>query len=197
MPSQSRPQRCSSKANGRLGSLDGMRGIAAVGVSLIFHARLIYDSGSDPFAGVPLFGWLQHHGWSLVDLFFTLSGFVFAHCYLKGWRMRPDVTASDFIVARIARLWPLHIVTLAFVAVILQGRSDTTLENIALSAIFAQVLIENPTSVLNGPAWSLSVEAICYGVFAIAAFAGGRWFQSIALAAVFVGVGAVWLFGTW
>jgi len=197
MPSHNQTQAHSSGAAGRLASLDGLRGIAAVGVSLIFHARMIYNAGSDPFAGVPLIGWLQTYGWSLVDLFFTLSGFVFAHCYLQGSHMRAGVTAGDFLAARIARLWPLHLVTLAFIAVLLHAMPSTNAVNIALSAVFAHVFIEDPTHVLNGPAWSLSVEAICYFVFALAAFAGGRWLSIIAVASICFGVGAIWIFGTW
>ncbi|WP_338242364.1 acyltransferase family protein [Aurantiacibacter hainanensis] len=187
----------SRHTTGRLASLDGLRGIAAVVVGLIFHARMIYDPGSDPFARVLPIGWFQVYGWSLVDLFFTLSGFIFAHCYLEGARMRSTVTAGDFLVARIARLWPLHLATLAYVAFVSRGWPETTVENIALSAMFAHVFLENSTDVLNGPAWSLSVEAICYAVFALAAFAGGRWLQGITIAAILAGVISIWVFGVW
>ncbi len=184
-------------ASGRLSTLDGLRGIAAVIVGLIFHARILYGANSDPFAGVPGLAWFQDYGWALVDLFFVLSGFVFAHCYLEGSKLRPDVTVRGFMVARIARLWPLHVATLAFAVLVLREMPSTTAENIALSAVFAHVFIDNPTEVLNGPAWSLSVEAICYLLFVLAALLGGRWLWITTFAAITLGIASIAMFGVW
>jgi peptidoglycan/LPS O-acetylase OafA/YrhL len=191
------PLQGSTGAGARLDSLDGLRGIAALIVGLIFHARSLIDSTFNPFADVPPLRWFQLYGWSMVDLFFVISGFIFARCYLDGWRMRPGVSIASFAIARIARLWPLHLATLAFVAVMLQSWPSTTAENILLSAFFAHVLIDNPTAVLNGPAWSLSVEAICYVLFAAAAFAGSRWLQAMTLAGILIGASCIALVDVW
>ncbi len=179
----------------RLASLDGLRGIAACALAFVFHARLILTSSTNPFAGVPGLDWLQLYGWAMVDLFFVLSGFVFAHCYLDGWRMRRGVSGPSFVVARLARLWPLHLVTLAFAALLLRELDSTTPANIVISALFGQVFLEEPTNTLNGPAWSLSVEMICYGIFACAAFAGGRWLRATCIIALAVGIASIAVYG--
>jgi len=181
----------------RLGQLDGLRGLAACAVGLLFHARVMYGDAPNPLAGVPVAGWLQIHGWAFVDLFFVLSGFVFAHTYLAGWQLRPGMTARQFWLARIARLWPLHLVMLAFTVLLLRSEPSTNPANVLLSALMLQVLVDNPTEVLNGPAWSLSVEMFAYGLFLLAALTRPALFKAVALAAIVWGAWDIWTHGVW
>ena len=52
------------------------------------------------------------HGWLFVDFFFVLSGFVLAHAY--GERLRSgQVDGFRFMLLRIGRIYPLHLVLLA------------------------------------------------------------------------------------
>lgn len=149
-----------------LPQLDALRGIAAMGV-LIFHMRYIYSLGINPLDGIPMMRWIQHQGWMLVDLFFVLSGFVFAHCHLSNGLMREGMTLKKFAWARIARLWPLHIAMLLFAALVMRDDPTTNWENFILSAAMLHALIGE--TALNSPAWSISVEMGCYGLFALAA----------------------------
>lgn len=82
----------------RLTRLDALRGLAAMGV-------VVYHMASWPHLHPVLiwpFHWLFGWGWTLVDLFFVLSGYVFAHVYgapqqlavparwqISGWRGWP------------------------------------------------------------------------------------------------------------
>lgn len=170
--------------------LDGLRGVAALGV-MIFHLRLIYTQ-ANPLEDLAVFHWLQSRGWMLVDLFFVLSGFVFAHAYLESGKMRKSTTLRQFTWARIARLWPLHLTMLAFAAFVLRNESSTTLENIALSGAMLHLLIEQD-NVLNAPAWSISVEVICYALFALGAIYGRNSLSWLAPLAIAVGC---WMIGT-
>lgn len=57
-----------------------------------------------------------HYGYLAVDLFFCLSGFIFAHLYgaaIETGRVR----AREFAVLRFSRLYPLHFVTLLIICV--------------------------------------------------------------------------------
>ncbi|MFX5945263.1 hypothetical protein ABTE62_19415, partial [Acinetobacter baumannii] len=57
--------------------------------------------------------WFYDYGHVAVQYFWAVSGFVFAHVYLA------DPTAHDrFWLARVARLWPLHLLTLVLVALL-------------------------------------------------------------------------------
>lgn len=181
----------------RLLRLDGLRGVAACIVSFLFHARMLFGSVQNPFDGVPGFGWFQQWGWSAVDLFFVLSGFVFAHCYLDDWRLRAGTTISSFALSRFARLWPLHAVVLGFTVVILHQLPQTNLSNVLASLAMLQVFLADPTQTLNGPAWSLSVEVLCYGLFILAAAAGARVLQASAAVAILIGAGCIFAFGVW
>lgn len=181
----------------RIGQLDGLRGLAACAVGLLFHARLLYGDATNPFAGLAPIEWFQQYGWAFVDLFFVLSGFVFAHTYLTGWQLRPGMTARQFWLARIARLWPLHLVLLAFTVLLLRGEPSTTPVNVLLSALMLQVLVDNPTEVLNGPAWSLSVEMFAYGLFVLAAMTRPALFKTVTLAAIAWGAWDIWNNGVW
>lgn len=187
----------SATSGTRIAPLDGLRGLAACAVGLLFHARVLYGDAPNPFAGFAVIEWFQQYGWAFVDLFFVLSGFVFAHCYLAGWQLRPGVSARDFAVARIARLWPLHIALLAFTVLLLRADPDTTASNVLLSALMLQVLAENPTDLLNGPAWSLSVEMFAYALFLLAALSRPALFKAVAAGAVAWGAWDIAVHGVW
>lgn len=188
----------STRAPGvRIAPLDGLRGLAACAVGLLFHARVLYGDAPNPFAGLAVIEWFQLYGWAFVDLFFVLSGFVFAHCYLAGWQLRPDVTARDFMVARIARLWPLHIALLAFTVLLLRADPETSPGNVLLSALMLQVLADSPTDLLNGPAWSLSVEMFAYALFLVAALTRPALFKAVAAGAVGWGIWDIAVHGVW
>ena len=79
-------------------ALDGLRGVAAVGV-------VVYHVGT--YAGAPA---LLPHGYTAVDFFFMLSGFVLAHAY--SGRL-PAMAFGEFVRARLTRLLPLSVLGLA------------------------------------------------------------------------------------
>ena len=54
-------------------------------------------------------------GYLAVDMFFMLSGFVMTHVYYRAFSERIVLHYRGFLVARIARLYPLHIFMLLFV----------------------------------------------------------------------------------
>lgn len=72
-----------AEAPARLTRLDGLRGIAACVVAFAYHPRSLF--APELFTGHgALLAWLSHWGWAFVDLFFLLSGYIFAHVYLAG-----------------------------------------------------------------------------------------------------------------
>lgn len=87
----------------RVATLDFFRFIAAVGVMLYHFA--VYDSeGSILYLGT-------RHFELFVDFFFILSGFVIAYTYGEKIFCLSDVLR--FLQRRLARVYPLHIATLA------------------------------------------------------------------------------------
>ena len=173
----------------RLARLDGLRGLAAMGVAL--HHTGYFHQGAALFAALGaggLAGWISVSGWSLVDLFFVLSGYVFAHVYGAPGQLRAPGAMADFWVARFARLWPLHVVILALVALFAWGGVNTLGRLLLHLTMLQGLAIGQPLS-FNLAAWSISVEIMAYGVFAIGAWAGDRALLWISVLAV---VGSAW-----
>jgi peptidoglycan/LPS O-acetylase OafA/YrhL len=97
-----------------------------------------------------------------VDFFLVLSGFILAHRYLYG---RP-VDFKKFLAARLARLYPLHLLTLfgfALVYLIRFRSLPDYIDGTAYTFVANLFLVQNvglTTSELtwNAPSWSISVE---------------------------------------
>lgn len=150
---------------GRLTSLDGLRGVAAVAV-VIFHM-------TD--------GQLPAHGYLAVDLFFMLSGFVLAGAFED--RLRAGLTFLSFMRERLARLYPLYA---AGLAIGLAGALRSTPAGHVLPEWAENMCFGAAGGFgLDAPLWSLVME-VAVG----ALFAGGLWrFGNRALAALVVGAG--------
>lgn len=114
--------------------------------------------------------WLFDNGHVAVQYFWAVSGFVFAHVYLADSGAR-----GRFWLARVARLWPLHLLTLVLVAglqAIYNGVNGTEfiyhhqdLKHFLLSLGLAHYWGWQADQSFNGPSWSLSTEILAYAAF--------------------------------
>ncbi len=160
--------------------IDALRGAAAI-VIVVFHYHHFYlaDAGGRalipptetfPYSSFlkPLFEPIASRA---VELFWLISGFVFAHVYL-----RRRTSAWEFSFARLARLYPLHLVTLLYVAGIQaismasQGHWQIYDNNDARHFVLQLFMASNWISwseglSFNGPIWSVSLEIVVYGLF--------------------------------
>ena len=157
--------------------LDLSRLLAAVAV-LFWHYQHFYVApGWEDFhvnrAREPLYPWLAFfydHGADAVQYFWAVSGFVFAHVYLADPRAR-----GRFWLARVARLWPLHLLTLGLVAamqaMVLARWGDYYIyewndaRHFVLSLFLAHYWGFQDNQSFNGPSWSLSTEIVAYAAF--------------------------------
>ncbi len=163
----------------RLYSLDVLRGIAALVIVLVhWHFFLGVDATvpfrmeDQPFYNV--FGIFYNYGWLAVDLFFSLSGFVFYWLYADAIASR-KVSGFSFFVMRFSRLYPLHFATFLFVLIAQVFIHEETgkvfaFENVDFHYAIMNVFMVNSwlfnnAQSFNGPAWSLSVEVLLYILF--------------------------------
>ncbi|WP_296674709.1 acyltransferase [Novosphingobium sp.] len=180
----------------RLAGLDALRGVAACVVAFGFHAQYLFAPGTfAPGWGGPVISWLQTLGWTAVDLFFVLSGYVFAHVYLRGADLASRDGQGAFWIARIARLYPLHLALLLVCACLFGSEPDNTVAALAAHLVFAQALVAPVGHTFDGPTWSLSVEMLCYAVFALAAARGAKTLALITAAACLIGLTGIAVFG--
>jgi Predicted acyltransferases len=162
---------CDNAAVGRLTEIDALRGVAAAIVAFLFHQHFVLGVfRTGPLDGLPVFTWIHVYGWTMVDLFFVISGFIFSYVYLADGRMR--ATLRQFVVARFARLYPLHFAMLlasglifAFGQPATAGRVSADAWHFLLNLLMLQESGLNEGLSFNAPAWSISVEVFCYAAF--------------------------------
>jgi peptidoglycan/LPS O-acetylase OafA/YrhL len=161
-------------------ALTGLRSVAATWV-VVFHLGW-FIAIALPRASSALHP-LLIAGAQGVDLFFLLSGYVIALNYTEriGARLRPRDTVR-FLGARIARVWPVYVVTLhlAGALLILQlrfGDHPAVLDFSALSYLRQLFMVEMwsepyfDNRTWDGPAWSISAEWLAYLLYPLLAVA--------------------------
>ncbi len=163
-------------------SLEGLRGLAALLVAL-FHAYVFGRWG-----GLPAQSGVLAHAWLFVDLFFVISGFVMAATYAE--RLHTPAMLASYLVRRLFRLYPLHLVTtgsviLAALAVqsakwlmaaagIHAGSEPPfavpffDLDLLGLELLLLQGVGIVAKDMHNYPSWSISVEFWMYLFFGVA-----------------------------
>nr|WP_314490273.1 acyltransferase [uncultured Pseudomonas sp.] len=173
----------------RLYTLDTLRGLAALSV-VFWHWQHFFYIGDSPAAfevsRQPFFNALTplyQYGGLAVQLFFSISGFVFF------WLFAQRVAAGSlgvrsFALDRFSRLYPLHLLTLGAVALLQyvysagHGSYFVYPFNDAYHAVLNLLLapawgFEQGWS-YNAPIWSVSVEVLLYALFFVVCLAG-RW----------------------
>jgi peptidoglycan/LPS O-acetylase OafA/YrhL len=135
----------------RLPALTGLRFLAAALV-VWHHARGFHVE----VPALPIGGFA-------VSVFFVLSGFILAHVYPK---LEDRRAVSHFLALRVARLWPLHLVTLLFAAIGLVDSLDPTfLANLTMT--HGWVPLQPYYFGYNSVSWTISAEFFFYLMFPI------------------------------
>ena len=146
----------------RAPGLDTLRALAILLV-FCFHYRVFVSS-------TPELGWLSNIGWSGVDLFFVLSGYLIGEQLLAGLARGETLSLFSFYARRASRTWPLFWLVLAAFFLLpgmLGGREPPPLWRF-LS--FTQNIQLMPGTAFSH-AWSLCVEEQFYLVLPLALLA--------------------------
>ena len=149
-----------------LRALTSLRAFLALGV-VLFHYQLQWD----PALG---FSPIIERSRLAVDAFFMLSGFILAHVY--GPAFAADTFSyRRFLVARLARLYPLHLAVLGSVLTMVLGASflgisfdpsTYTTEGFFKTLFLVQAWFPSEIGFnWSGPSWSLSAEWFAYLLF--------------------------------
>jgi len=176
----------------RFVALDSWRGLCALLVAL-YHV---------PVTAFVFLNPLVRGSYLFVDFFFVLSGFVISFTY-EG-RIRNGATAAEFLVKRLGRLWPVHVVTLLAMLLLTTavawgrhafGKATSMEAPASAEKVIANLLMLNGFAVdgltsINVPSWSISCELMVYGLFCALVFSGrmalGLWLALAALNAALI-----------
>ena len=163
-------------SNKYLSNLTPLRGVAAL-LTIIYHVDLMLGGGGNMLLKTKdslLFSRL----YLMVDFFFILSGFIMCHVY--GELFATSVKGPSFkkfTIARFARVYPLHFVTLVYTIVLfyISGKSGIPLSPVLQIgnngfSIFTNLLLLQSMNLHNWfswvhASWSISVEWWAYMVF--------------------------------
>lgn len=182
--------------------LTGLRGIAALWV-FAYHA--LGQSSVD----LQLLRVVGHAGYLGVDLFFVLSGFVLALNYADAHTHRSPAAWAAFLWKRLARIYPVHLATLALLPALVLGLAALgipfhrmalfTLDGLWRSLTLTHAWIVPMPRDWNLVSWSISCEWAAYLAFPLIATAAMRLRTAAsivtAVAALLFLLGAVIYFG--
>ena len=124
---------------------------------------------------------LVTHGYLGVEIFFVLSGFILTHVYGRQFVER-RFHYGEFLWARLARIYPVHIATLIGLAALIGAArllgADVGEAVTAPTSLPAELLLLHgwgfaPLGGWNHPSWSLSAEWFAYVAFPLFAVTAG------------------------
>ena len=170
------------RTSGYLANLTPLRGLAALAVVIYHYSYTAFL----PHLRLDLFTDFFSRGYLAVDFFFLLSGFIISHVY--GGRLLSQGnfwwTYRDFIMARLARIYPLHFFALLIMlvvetvkAIISNGyvglvpinetpfSNETSLWSLFTNLFLLHALNVHATLSWNEPSWSISAEWWTYVLF--------------------------------
>ena len=181
--------------------LDILRGVAALSV-VFWHWQHFFYIGPNPSSFDPTaqpffssFSLLYGHGGLAVQLFFSISGFVFFWFYAKRVKTG-EIGVKRFFQDRFSRLYPLHLVTFAAVALLQATYLESNESYFVYQANNAYHALLNIFLVpawgfesgwsFNAPIWSVSIEVLMYASFFLICQTG-RAFLPLAACGAIIG----------
>lgn len=176
-------------------TLDGLRGVAALGV-VSLHLAFLLGRVRLPSA------------YLAVDLFFVMSGFVLAHSYDD--RLGANLSTASFMRKRLVRLYPLYLLSVLIVALgilftlAMGDPTEWTWRAIAISIGTSLAFLPTPPGLvghnlypLNFPAWSLFLELLVNLLYALVRpWLGGRTLLVTLLVSGILLLGTIMLAGS-
>jgi peptidoglycan/LPS O-acetylase OafA/YrhL len=138
-----------------------------------------------------------------VQVFWLISGFIFVWKYGSVIRAG-SMPARRFFWLRVSRLYPLHLVTLFFVAAfqpihsVLTGTAfvypSNTPAQFAQQLMMATHWLGHPIFSFNGPSWSISAEVAVYALFfaLMRRFGASAWLMGSIVALSMIAMACGW-----
>lgn len=154
-----------------LNSIDGLKGIGACIIAFAWHYQHFQPQNGSPFERILTVSY--QHGWTMVDLFFLISGF----CMMGAYGMKVfhyEISFKDYIFRRIRKLYPLFLLTTGIVIILqiihhaLSGGyfvyENFDLYHLVLNILFLQNGLFETGWSYNAPSWCISICILLYAL---------------------------------
>lgn len=154
-----------------------LRGIASLMV-VFYHASInMYDS-----SGTHFFGSVFLNGYSGVDVFFVLSGFIITYTCLP--YVNDPGNVVPFLKRRAIRIYPVYwiIITGFILARVVLPSLYQTDPGYSISTMIGTYLLTPGHLMINGVSWTLTFELLFYLFFALVFIIGNKRLISILVA---------------
>lgn len=149
----------------RITSIDGLRGIACIGIMLFHFEDILIKNGI----------WIVDYTWMFVEVFLAISGFMMAYNYKE---RIPNMDFGPFFLKRYLSIMPLYWLTdICMWIVMILGSVFSGEMVVREGYTFLLVILEflgifrgwggYSVSPLNGPLWTVSSLLLCYIIFYI------------------------------
>ncbi len=186
-----KPSTSQSLFDGRLQSIDALRGIAALGV--VFYHAVLQTQNAVPNNffqwPVKLLQFVSSFGYIGVFLFFVISGF----CIHLQWARTKasgaerSVQFGSFWKRRIRRLYPPYLITLALFLILAAQTTGLDLTHFLIYDVVMHLLMLHnldPQTCysINGVFWTLAIEEQLYLAYFLLLFMRKRWGWGFTLA---------------
>ncbi len=161
---------------GDIPALTALRFFAAFYISL-FHVHYFSGYSFGVFDAILVSGYLA------VDFFFVLSGFILAYTYVDAFKAK-SVSIQRFIIKRVARIYPVHVVMLLITAFFLwvaksagwEAMEDSlNIWNFLDNLMMVHAWNQTESLTYNQPSWSISAEFFSYLCFPVLVWGMGQW----------------------
>ncbi|MDR2796410.1 MAG: acyltransferase [Spirochaetaceae bacterium] len=183
------------------GALDGLRGISAFTVAFIYH-YVSFNPAVYPFSKILY--WPYHFGWTLIDLFYVLSGFIFFEKYRQPVAER-NLSFKKYCILRFSRLYPLHWLTLLITALFVLFRGISGLPQFPINGdskysvplfllnipLIQYGWVYSAHKSFNGNSWTLSIEIMMYLIFFALVFCSRSYKRTVIGSAALVCIGVL------
>ncbi len=160
--------------------IDGLRGIAAIGIALFTHYYFWLPEMNYPFLNKVTY-WFWNYASYFVDLFFVISGFIMVYVY-KDKIKQGNIGFVDFTKKRLVRFYPMMVLALVLLLVLqlvhqkVDGMFfayELVYDNSVMSFLLNLLCLHGTGLVgisFNAPTWYLSIVLIMYMIFYVVTY---------------------------
>lgn len=149
--------------------IPALTGIRAIAAGMVFYGHMLVGHQTD----IPD---LMRYGWTGVNIFFALSGYLFTYLYTDKL-LNDTFSWSDYIKRRLIRIYPLT--TLLICLAVLSQWGEYSMENILLHLTLLQAWVPDSRLSLISPMWTLTVEESYYFSAPILIYILGSAFRDV------------------